>query len=80
MRKTLKKNIRSQYLLQIAKYIVPFVTLPYLTRVLGADAYSVRVYVLSIMTILQSVIDFGFTNYGTLLIAKARLMQENPSR
>lgn len=80
MRKTLKKNIRSQYLLQIAKYIVPFVTLPYLTRVLGADAYSVRVYVLSIMTILQSVIDFGFTNYGTLLIAKARLMQGNPSK
>lgn len=79
MRKTLKKNIRSQYILQLAKYILPFITLPYLTRVLGADAYSIRVYVLSIMTIMQTITDFGFVNYGTRLITEARLKKEKPS-
>ena len=77
MRKTLKKNIQSQYILQLAKYILPFITLPYLTRVLGADAYSIRVYVLSIMAIMQTITDFGFVNYGTRLITEARLKKKN---
>ncbi len=58
-----------QYGLQIAKYLFPFVTLPYLTRVLGPDDYAVRAYVLSAMTFFQVVVDYGFTYRGTREVA-----------
>lgn len=68
-RKQLKQNIFYQYGFQIAKYLIPFVTLPYLTRVLGPDAYGVRVYIMAAMTFVQAAIDFGFMQYGTKVVA-----------
>lgn len=46
--------------------------MPYLTRVLGPDAYAVRAYVLAVMTIVQVFLDFGFTAYGTKAVAQAK--------
>ena len=46
----LLRSTVAMYLLQIAKYIFPFITLPYLARVLGTDGFAVRTYVLSNMT------------------------------
>lgn len=71
-RSKFKKNTFMQYLLQIAKYIFPFITIPYLTRVLGPDVYAIRAYVLAAMTIMQVFLDFGFTAYGSKLIAEAK--------
>lgn len=59
-RSALTGNLLAQYFLQIAKYILPFVTLPYLARVLGPDAYSIRAYALAVMTFVQIALDFGF--------------------
>lgn len=70
------KNTAFQYLLQIAKYLFPFITIPYLTRVLGPDVYAVRAYILAAMTFMQVLLDFGFISYGTRAIAKALDMQE----
>ena len=70
------KNTVFQYLLQIAKYLFPFITIPYLTRVLGPDVYAVRAYILAAMTFMQVLLDFGFISYGTRAIAKALDMQE----
>lgn len=67
----IRRNVASQYLLQIAKYIFPFVTLPYLTRQLGPDAYAVRAYVLAAMALFQVLLDYGFTSYGTKVVAEA---------
>lgn len=64
------KNVIFQYGLQIAKYLFPFITLPYLTRVLGPDVYAVRAYILAAMTFMQVFLDYGFTSYGTLAVAK----------
>lgn len=71
-RKNLKSNVIWQYLLQLAKYALPFVTLPYLARVLGPEAYSVRAYTLSVMVFVQTFTDFGFLNYGTMAVVEAR--------
>lgn len=64
------KNTVWQYGLQIAKYLFPFITLPYLTRVLGPDVYAVRAYILAAMTFAQVLLDYGFTAYGTKAIAE----------
>lgn len=60
----------SQYGLQIAKYLFPFITLPYLTRVLGPDVYAIRAYVIAVMTFMQVFLDYGFTMFGTKIIAE----------
>jgi len=63
--RALAENLVSQYGLQIAKYIIPFLTLPYLARALGADAYAIRAYVLSLMTFVQVFLDCGFNLSAT---------------
>lgn len=69
-RKAFGRNVAFQYGLQIAKYLFPFITLPYLTRVLGPDVYAVRAYVLAAMTFMQVLLDYGFTSFGTKAIAE----------
>lgn len=59
-RSRLVRNSIAQYGLQLAKYIFPLITIPYLTRVLGSELYGVRSYILSVMTFGQTFIDFGF--------------------
>lgn len=61
-----------QYGLQLVKYILPLLTLPYLTRVLEPDGYAVYAYVLSFMAFAQTVVDFGFNLSGTKQIAASR--------
>lgn len=56
--------------MQAVKFLFPLVTLPYLARVLEPDAYAVRAYVVSYMVFIQTLIDFGFAQYGTKLIAE----------
>ena len=57
-------------IMQAVKFLFPLVTLPYLARVLEPDAYAVRAYVVSYMVFIQTLIDFGFAQYGTKLIAE----------
>lgn len=65
-------NTVMQYGLQIAKYLFPFVTIPYLTRVLGPEVYAIRAYILAAMTFAQVFLDYGFNAYGTKAIALSR--------
>lgn len=69
MASKLKRNICFQYLLQIAIYVFPFLTLPYLTRVLGPDVYAVRAYAVSAMGLAATFVSYGFNLYGTREIA-----------
>ena len=71
-RSKLARNTVAQYGLQIAKYVFPLITIPYLTRVLGAEAFGVRSYVLASMTLAQTFVDFGFNLSATKDIVKAR--------
>lgn len=65
----LKRNIFYQYLLQVAIYVFPFITLPYLTRVLGPDVYAIRSYALSVMGLVTTAVSYGFNQYGTREVA-----------
>lgn len=62
-------NTLWQYGLQIIKYILPMLVMPYLTRVLEPSGYAVYAYVLSFMSFAQAIIDFGFNLSGVKQIA-----------
>ena len=66
------KNAVALYIMNIAKMILPLITLPYLTRVLTKDCYGVVSYVKATMQYMQLIIDFGFILSGTKDIVKAR--------
>lgn len=61
-----------QYGLQIIKYILPMLVMPYLTRVLEPSGYAVYAYVVSFMAFAQTIVDFGFNLSGVKQIADAR--------
>lgn len=56
----------------IAKIIFPFITLPYLTRILSTEAYGTVAYVKTVMTYMQIVVDFGFVLSATKDIVKTK--------
>lgn len=57
---------------QISKILFPFITLPYLTRVLSTDTYGVVTYVKTVMNYMQIFVDFGFVLSATKAIVKTR--------
>lgn len=59
------KNSSMLMLMNIARIGLPFVTLPYLTRVLSTDSYGVVAYINAVMTYMQVFVDFGFNLSGT---------------
>ena len=65
------RNTAWQYVLQGIKYLLPLITLPYLTRVLEPEGYAVYAYVVSFMSFAQTFIDFGFNLSGTKEVASA---------
>lgn len=56
----------------ISKILFPFITLPYLTRVLTTDTYGAVTYVKTVMTYMQIFVDFGFVLSATKDIVKSR--------
>lgn len=57
------------YILQFFNTVFPLLTLPYVTRILGADKYGVFSYALNIITYLQVVVEYGFNLSGARKIA-----------
>ena len=76
MKKNVLKNIIMLYGYSIAKILIPFATVPYLTRVMSTDCYGVVTFVKSIGTYLQLIVDFGFMLSGTKDIVMARENKE----
>jgi PST family polysaccharide transporter len=63
--KRLLSNTIFLYIMQISGYVFPFLTFPYLTRVLGPDKYGVVVFSNAVMVYFQILIDFGFITSAT---------------
>ncbi len=57
------------YALQFFNLVVPLLTLPYITRVLGASSYGVFSISLNILTYLQVVVEYGFGMSATRKVA-----------
>ena len=69
-------NTAWQYGLQLIKYALPLITIPYLTRVLEPSGYAIYAYVLALMSFAQVLVDFGFNLSGTKRVASAKSEHE----
>ncbi len=71
MKNKLVINTTMLYIMNIAKLVFPFLTLPYLTRVLSVEGYAMVSYVKSVMQYMQLTVDFGFMLSATTAIVSA---------
>ncbi len=72
MAKSVRKNYFYNLLYEIVVLVVPLITAPYLSRVLGADGIGVSSYTLSIVSYFIIVANLGTSSYGSREIAMAR--------
>ncbi|MCJ8294458.1 MAG: oligosaccharide flippase family protein [Colwellia sp.] len=70
MSSQLKKNISWLALMKIASYLLPLVTLPYLTNILGLELFGVLAIGMAIQQIVFSLCDYGFSILGPKLVAE----------
>lgn len=60
------------YILQIVNTVIPLLTLPYITRVLGPSEYGVFSGALNIIIYLQVLVEYGFNLTGVKKVALSR--------
>lgn len=66
------KNISSLFGLQIASYVIPLITLPYLVRTLGVEWFGYLSFSLAIIQYVILITNYGFDLSATSSIAKSR--------
>lgn len=69
---SLKKNFSLSLAYQILTLITPFITTPYVARVLGPDGVGIVSYTSSVAAMFVLFASLGTMSYGTIEIAKAR--------
>jgi PST family polysaccharide transporter len=67
---SVKKNIILLYVLQGANYLVPLITLPYLTRTLGVSTFGMMGIAVGVIGVLTLVTDWGFSLTATQEVAR----------
>lgn len=70
--RTLVANFGYLSLLQIAGYIFPLITMPYLARVIGVDGFGKIAFASAVVVWFQTVADWGFNYTATRDVAKNR--------
>ncbi len=70
--KTLIANFGYLSLLQIAGYIFPLLTLPYLARVIGVDSFGKIAFASAVVVWFQTIADWGFNYTATRDVAQNR--------
>jgi PST family polysaccharide transporter len=63
------KNFIYLLILQISNYIIPIVTFPYITRILGSEKIGIIAFSTSFISYFQIITDFGFNYSATREIA-----------
>ena len=69
---SIKKNIIYNTLYQILVILIPFISSPYVSRVLGATGVGIYSYTLSIQTYFSMFAALGTATYGMRKIARKR--------
>ena len=77
--KTLVANFGYLSLLQVAGYVFPLITIPYLARVIGAEGFGKIAFAAAIMVWFQTIADWGFCYTATRDVAKNRDNKEKVS-
>ena len=67
--RSLSQNLAAQLIYQMSLYLVPFISTPYLSRVLGSDMIGRYSYARSIASYFILAAGFGTATYGQRLIA-----------
>lgn len=70
--KTLASNFGYLMLLQIAGYIFPLITIPYLARVIGVEGFGKIAFAAAVIVWFQTVADWGFNYTATREVARNR--------
>lgn len=78
--KTVFANFGYLSLLQIAGYVFPLITMPYLARVIGADGFGKIAFASAIVVWIQTISDWGFNLTATRDVAQNRADKEEVSR
>ena len=78
--KTVFANYGYLSLLQIAGYVFPLITMPYLARVIGADGFGKIAFASAIVVWIQTISDWGFNLTATRDVAQNRNDKEKVSR
>lgn len=78
--KTVFTNFGYLSLLQIAGYVFPLITMPYLARVIGADGFGKIAFASAIVVWIQTISDWGFNLTATRDVAQNRNDKEKVSR
>lgn len=77
---SVKKNIFYNFVYQLLILIIPLITAPYLSRIVGADGVGIYSYTYSIVHYFMLFTLLGINNYGNRSIAKARDNKEHLSK
>ena len=77
--KVLVENFAYLSLLQIAGYVFPLITMPYLARVIGVEGFGKIAFASGIMVWIQTIADWGFNFTATRDVAKNRNNKEKVS-
>src|SRR5690606_31604094 len=75
--KTLASNLGYMMLLQVAGYLFPLITIPYLARVVGVDGFGKIAFAAAIVLWFQTISDWGFNYTATRDVAQNR---DNPAK
>lgn len=70
--KVLFSNFAYLSLLQVAGYVFPLITMPYLARVIGPSGFGKIAFASAIMVWIQTIADWGFNYTATREVAKYR--------
>ncbi len=70
--RTLIANFGYLTLLQVAGYIFPLITIPYLAKVIGVDSFGKITFASAIIVWFQTITDWGFNYTATRDVAKNR--------
>ena len=68
----IKKNFLYNVFYQIIRIVIPFITIPYISRILGASGVGIYSYTYSIVEYFMLFAMLGINNYGNRSIAKVR--------
>lgn len=79
-RPSLRGNILSMVVLQLSNYVIPLLTFPYLTRILGVTNFGTYALAFAVTTYLVLVTDWGFPLTASAQIARAGSDREEISR
>lgn len=78
--KTVFTNFGYLSLLQVAGYVFPLISMPYLARVIGADGFGKIAFASAIVVWIQTISDWGFNLTATRDVAQNRDDKELVSR